>query len=484
MQELEDLGSAYSLASWDEQTYCAERGREARGHLLATLATVRHERIVDDAYGEVLDELASDGDGLTSEQRAMVRVAKRARDRDVKVPKDLVRALAEQRSRASRAWLAARPANDFASFAPELAKLVRLKVEEADALAFDHRYDALLDDFEPGMTVARLDPILDGLRDELVPFVRRVLDAPSPDRGFLDGPYDQAGQLELMQRILAAVGFDFAAGRQDLSAHPFCGGPSRRDVRLTTRVYDSLEPGSLFSSLHEMGHGLYEQGLAGFERTAIGHAPSLGLHESQSRFWENVVGRSQAFWQHFLPVAQDVFPGELGGVSVDRFVRAVNRVARSAIRVDADEVTYNLHILLRYELEKELVEERLAVADLPGAWRERMQSYLGYTPRDDAEGVLQDIHWADGLFGYFPTYTLGNLYAAAITERMRGDLDLDAHVGRGEFGPVLRWLRERIHGQGFVRPAEDLMVEVTGKPLGHAPFMRYLEAKYGELYDL
>jgi carboxypeptidase Taq len=484
MQELEDIGSMASLAAWDEQTYCAAKGREARGQVLATLAAIRHERVVDDAYGDALEELSDDGGTLSDEQRAMVRVAKHLHDREARLPAELVRELAEQASRTFRAWLDGRQSRDFARYAPELERMLRLKVQEADALAFETRYDALLDEYEPGMRVRRLEPLLHGLRDELVPFVHEVLGKPAPDRSFLDGPYEREAQLALTRRIVAEVGFDFEAGRQDLSAHPFCSSPSKRDVRLTTRVYDSLEPGALFSSLHEMGHGLYEQGLVGRERTAIGRAPSLGLHESQSRFWENQIGRSSAFWQHFLPVAQEAFPAQLGSVGVDAFLRAVNRVEAGAIRVDADELTYNLHILLRFELERALIDEHLAVADLPAAWRAKMEAYLGYTPRDDVEGVMQDIHWSSGGLGYFPTYTLGNLYAAAIGERMREDLEVDEHVGRGDFGPILGWLRERVHAQGFLLPAEDLMRQVTGQQLGHAPFMRYVRAKFGELYGV
>jgi carboxypeptidase Taq len=484
MQELEDIGSMASLAAWDEQTYCAVKGREARGQVLATLAAIRHERVVDGAYGEALDELATDGDGLSDDQRAMVRVAKHLHDREARLPADLVRELAEQASRTFRAWLDGRESRDFARYAPELERMLALKVQEADALAYETRYDALLDEYEPGMRTSRLEPILHGLRDELVPFVQRVLERPAPDRSFLDGPFEPEAQLALTRRIVGEVGFDFEAGRQDLSAHPFCSSPSKRDVRLTTRVYDSLEPGALFSSLHEMGHGLYEQGLAARERTAIGRAPSLGLHESQSRFWENQIGRSGPFWQHFLPIAKEAFPAQLGGVDADRFLRAVNRVAADAIRVDADELTYNLHILLRYELERALIDEELAVADLPAAWQAKMEAYLGYTPRDDVEGVMQDIHWSSGGLGYFPTYTLGNLYAAAIGERMRADIEIDEHVAAGDFAPILGWLRERVHSQGFLLPAEDLMQRVTGEPLGHAPFMRYVRAKFGALYGV
>jgi carboxypeptidase Taq len=364
--------------------------------------------------------------------------------------------------------------------------MLELKIEMAECLADGgNRYDALLDDYEPGMTTEALDPLLGGLRDDLVPFVAEVLDRPAPDRTFLDGPFDRDEQRAFTLRVLADFGFDFEAGRQDASPHPFCSGINPGDVRLTTRYHDSLEPGALLSSMHECGHGLYEQGLppehAG---TAVGHAPSLGAHESQSRFWENVVGRSQPFWERYLPVAREYFGAELDDVGLDEFVRGVNRVAATPIRVDADEVTYNLHILVRYELERLLIDGDLAVADLPEAWNDRYQAYLGFRPADDAVGVMQDIHWGWGHIGYFPTYTLGNLYAAALADRLREDLDVDDLVRAGEFTPILGWLRERIHRYGRIRPADELMQQATGAPLGHEAFMRHLRAKYGDLYGI
>jgi carboxypeptidase Taq len=486
MREIEDLGSALSLLSWDEQTYCSARGREARANHLATLSTLLHQRMVDPAYGEAIEDLADDPDGLTEAQRAMVRNVKHDRDRAVRLAPELVRALAESGSRSNQAWEEARRARDFAIFRPHLERMLELKREEADALGHEgERYDALLEAFEPGMRVAQLEPILTGLRDELVPFVARVLAEPAPDASFLAGPFDHDRQLAFSERILRDLGFDFSAGRQDLSTHPFCGGPGPTDVRLTTHVYDSLEPGCLFSSMHECGHGLYEQGMdAAFARTSVGHAPSLGLHESQSRFWENVIGRSNAFWERYLPVAREFFPGRLDGVDPEAFTRAVNRVAASPIRIFADELTYNLHILLRFDLELALLREELEVADLPTAWRDRMESYVGYTPKDDVEGVMQDIHWSWGELGYFPTYSLGNLYASAIREAMEQDLSIDEHVRGGEFGPILGWLRERMHRRGHLLPGEELMQQVTGRPLSHDAFMRYVRGKFGALYGV
>jgi carboxypeptidase Taq len=486
MQEVEDLSDVLSVLGWDEQVMCPPRGREARGQQTATLATLLHERVVDPAYGEAIDELLAVPDGLDEAQRTMVALAKRHRDRDVRVPATLVRALAEQAARCNVAWEAARKTRDFATYRVELEPMLRLKIEHAEALADGgDLYDALLERFEPGMTVAQLDPLLAGLRAELVPFVQQILDRPVPDNAFLAGPYDRDAQRAFTERVVRDFGFDFSAGRQDVSTHPFCGGPGIGDVRLTTRYYDSLEPGALFSSMHEAGHGLYEQGLpARYARTTVARAPSLGLHESQSRFWENVIGRSRAFWVRYLPVAQETFGSGLDGVDVDTFVRGVNRVERTAIRVDADEATYNLHVLVRYELERELLSGALAVRDLPEAWNARYTEYLGYTPKHDTEGCMQDVHWSYGELGYFPTYTLGNLNAAALADRMAEDLDIDALVAAGEFAPILAWLRERIHDQGSLRRGAELMEDVTGRPLGHEAYMAYMRGKYGALYGL
>jgi carboxypeptidase Taq len=486
MREVEDLNASLGLLAWDEQTFCSPRGREARSQHTATLSSLVHERVTDEPFGDAVETLAADGAGLTDAQRAMVRVVKHDRDRSVLLDGALVRALAEQASRANRAWEAARAARDYRVFEPEFARLLALKVQQADCLAQGgDRYDALLDGYEPGMTVAKLGPILAGLRGELVPFVGELLDQPEPDRSFLDGPYDQARQRELVVRILTDVGFDFTAGRLDVSTHPFCGGPGPSDVRLTTRYYRSLDPGALLSSLHECGHGLYEQGMpAQYARTAIAHTPSLGLHESQSRFWENVVGRSAAFWARYLPVAQALFPDQLAAVTVDRMVRALNRVRRTPVRVDADEVTYNLHILVRYELERALLDGSVSTRDLADAWNQRYRAYLGYTPVDDLEGVLQDIHWSWGELGYFPTYTIGNLYAAAIDEAIRRDLDLDAAIRDGAYSVVLEWLRSRVHQHGRIVESATLIQSVTGQTVSHEPFMRYLHTKYRALYCL
>lgn len=485
MNEQSDLGGVMGLLGWDEQTMCPPGGRGARAHHGATIAAIAHQRLVDPAYGEAIEAAAALPD-LTVAQQAMVREARRSRDKATKLPEAFVRAMAQQRSTTNQAWEHARETKRFEDYRPALEELMRLKVEEADLLKGDGtRYDALLDDFEPGMRLERLDPLLGSLRDRLVPFAQTLLDAPAPDVAVLEQGFDRDRQYAFSLRVLEDLGFDFEHGRQDLSTHPFTGGTAPSDVRLTTRVWEDWLPACLYATVHECGHGLYEQGHATeLWRTSVCGAPSLGLHESQSRFYENIIGRSQPFWDHYLPVAREFFPGQLDGVDALAMQRAVCRVARTPIRVESDEVTYNLHILLRFELEVDLIEERVAVADLPEVWNTRMEQYLGYTPKDDVEGVMQDVHWSEGLFGYFPTYTLGNLYSAAIRDAMAQDLAIDDLVRAGEFAPILTWLRERIHAVGAVPLGEDLMREVTGKPLQIDSFMAYLEEKYGALYGV
>lgn len=485
MRELSDLHGIAGLLGWDEQTMCPPGGRAARAEHHATLAAIAHQRLVDPAYGDAIEAAGALAD-LTEAQRAMVREARRARDRATRLPESFVRALAEQRSATNRAWEHARTTRDFADYRPDLERLVALKVEEADLLRGDGaRYDALLDDFEPGMRLARLQPLLEDLRDRLVPFAQRLLDAPPADVSVLQRGFAADAQERFSLRVLEDLGFDFERGRQDLSTHPFTGGTAPGDVRLTTRIWEDWLPACLYATVHECGHGLYEQGIdPSLWRTSVCGAPSLGLHESQSRFYENVLGRSLAFWERYLPIARTFFPGQLDDVDAAAMQRAVCAVARTPIRVESDEVTYNLHILLRFELEVELIEERLAVADLPAAWNERMERYVGYVPRDDLEGVMQDVHWSEGYLGYFPTYTLGNLHSAAIREAMLRDLDLDAAIREGDFASVLGWLRERIHARGAVPLGEDLMEEATGRPLGADAFMAYLEERYGALYGV
>jgi carboxypeptidase Taq len=481
------LGRVGGLLNWDEQVNMPPRGAAARGEAKATLAGVLHERICDEAFGDAIDELAGDA-GLGEFERARVREARRERNRAVRVPAWLVRELAVAESAGFEAWQAARADADFSLFRDHLERLISLRGQEADAVGYEggERYDALLDQYEPDMRVERLEPLLNGFRDELVPFVQEIAARPRPDDAFVRRSYPMLEQRAVGVRLAAAIGFDFEAGRLDEAAHPFASGLAPGDVRLTTRESENDLFAGLFAVLHEAGHGLYEQGLTGkIEGTFCGNAPSLGLHESQSRFWENMVGRSRAFWERNLGELKAAFPSQLADISLEQFVRGANLVEPSLIRVEADEVTYHLHVFLRFELELALMRGDLAVDDLPAIWNERMRTLVGIEPPDDGVGVLQDVHWSAGLIGYFPTYTLGTLYSAQFLAAIERELgSVDAIIRAGEYHRLLGWMREHVHSRGALVPPEQIARDATGEAPGHAALMRYLRVKYGELYDL
>lgn len=487
MQELRDLQGLIGLATWDQETYLPSKAGPARAHQLSTLQGLHHAHLVDPRLGDALARAAAQQD-LSGDERAMVRVLTRDREREVRVPSALVKALAEAQSHGLHAWREARKERRFSLFLPALQRLVQLRREQADAYGHDgERYDALLEGHEPGMRVSRLTPVLAALRDHLIPMVGRLAAARRSVPRVFDGrKYDKDTQWAFTLRLLKDLGFDLEAGRQDLSIHPFTGGTHPLDVRLTIHVDESTPLPAIFSTIHEAGHGLYEQGFAPEHyRTPLASVPSMGLHESQSRLWENIVGRSRPFWEHYFPALREAFPQALAGVDVDGFHAAVNEVSPSLIRIESDEVTYNLHIALRYELELLMVRDELPLADLPAAWNTRMEKYLGVTPPDDTRGVLQDIHWAWGELGYFPTYSLGNLYSASLYRAAgRAIPDLEGHLRRGELLPLRDWLRTHVHRQGFRLSAEDLVRQVTGQGLTDTDFLSYLKEKYGALYGV
>jgi carboxypeptidase Taq len=480
MALLSDLGGAIGLVGWDREVSMPPRGAEARGRQLGTLAALAHRELT---RGDVEEALAAleEADGLDGDARAMIVEARRARGRAQRIPEALVRAEAEASSRCVAVWIEARPANDFASLATALEPLVEIKRRIAEALAIgDEPYDGLLDEYEPGTRTRDLEPLFAELRSRLVPLIepaRARSGQPLPRR-----PWPQAPQMELADRIARAVGFDLAAGVIAVSAHPFTQGTGRGDVRFTTKPDESDPQVSIMSTLHELGHALYEQNFpAGYEGTVLYDAPSMGAHESQSRFWENHVGRLPAFWRFVAPELRARFPEQMAGLGPEELQRAVTRVAPSLIRIEADEVTYNLHIALRFELELALIRGDLPVADLPGAWEEGMERLLGLRPPTDADGVMQDIHWPSGAFGYFPTYTLGNLYAAQLTEALEAEIGpLEPRVEAGEFAPVLEWMRDRVHARGRRLTTPALMREATGRELGVDAFVAHLERAYVE----
>jgi len=487
-KEAQTLSSAASVLSWDQETYMPDAGAELRGDQLALLAGLVHQRRTEAQIGELLTVVESSGDAVDPLAAADVREWRRLYDRAVKLPQRLIEELARVTSLAQVEWAVARQDSDWKRFAPWLEKIVALKKEEAQAIGGDGpAYDALLDEFEPGATTAALAPMFAELRAKLVPFLHRLLTAPRrPDPTILRRRYDVETQRHFARHAAEEIGFDFARGRIDETTHPFCTGFSPNDVRLTTRYSPEFFNDGFFSVLHEAGHGLYEQGLdASRFGKPTGEAVSLGIHETQSRLWENLVGRSAAFWRRWFPRAQEAFPQTLSAVKADDFHFSINAVAPSFIRVDADEVTYNLHVMLRFEMEQALIGGDLKPADVPGAWNAKMREYLQIAPPDDRRGCLQDVHWSAGLIGYFPTYTLGNLGAAQLFAAARSALgDLDGAFSAGENRPLLDWLRKEVHQHGMRYKPADLIHNATGRPLAADAFMASLENKFAPLYGL
>jgi len=481
-----DLGSAASVLHWDQQTYMPPGGVAARAEALATLSRLSHGITASDETARLLDAAGEPEPG--SDAEAVVRVARREHERATKLPSRLVADISRATTLAEPAWRRARAAGDFGSLAGHLQKILDLQREAAEHLGYEeHPHDALLDRYEPGATRSRLEPMFDELGRGMAGMVRAVSAAGDDRTAPLRGAFDEGRQEAFGKSIASAFGYDWGRGRQDRAPHPFCinfGGPG--DVRITTRFDpDRLSP-ALFATLHEAGHALYEQGVdPAYTRTPLAGGVSLGIHESQSRLWENVVGRSRPFWSHFYPRLQGAFPGAFGDTSAEDFYRAINAAAPSEIRVEADELTYNLHVVLRFELEVALVEGSLAVHDLPEAWNAKMEEHLGITPKDDARGVLQDDHWAIGFFGYFPTYTLGNVLSVQLFEAaLKEHPEIPSQMERGEFGALLAWLRENVHRHGKKHDPEALIERATGRPPDTAPYLRYLHEKFGELYDL
>jgi carboxypeptidase Taq len=484
------LGSCAELLAWDEETYMPPGGVENRAAQLALLAGIQHEKATDPRYASLLAEvecspLVQDPDG---DAAVNVREIRRAYDRAARLPRPLVEETARVTSLAQHEWAVARQNADFAHFRPWLERVLALKRDEAQALGYAATpYDALLEEYEPGARSQDVARLFDDLRRELVPLVTALTySGRRPRVPILEREYPVDRQRFLAEAAAAAVGFDFQRGRLDATTHPFFSTIGPGDCRITTRYHASRFSDAFFGTLHETGHGLYEQGLdPRHQGTPLGEAPSLGLHESQARLWENTVGRSRPFWEHFFPRARQVFHDTLADVGLDEFHFAVNNVEPTLIRVGADEVTYNLHILLRFELEQALLSGDLPVTDLPGAWNDAYRHYLGVVPDNDAEGCLQDGHWAGGLIGYFPTYTLGNVFAAQLCARAESDLGgLDAAFARGDFSGLLGWLREQVHRPGSRYPAARLIERATSSPPNPRPLVESLRRKYGALYGV
>lgn len=487
--EVADLGHVIGLLDWDQQTYMPPGGTDERSYHISTLSRIHHEMATSGELGQLLDDLAPLAAQLDpdSDDARLIKVARRDYDKQVKVPTGLVTEFAQVTTRAQQVWQEARANNNYPIFQPHLEKIVELRRRYAAIFApYDHVYDALLDDFEPGMKTAEVKAIFEALRPQQVALIQAIAGRPQVQDAFLHIPYDEQKQWDFGVEVITRFGYDWQRGRQDKSPHPFTSNFGIDDVRITTRFEEDYPVSSLFSTMHEAGHALYELGVDhALSRSSLGSGASLALHESQSRMWENLVGRSLPFWEHFYPRMQALFSTQLGNVSLQAFYKAINKVQPSLIRVEADEATYNLHIMLRLELEIALMEGSLEVKDLPEAWNTRMQEYLGVTPPNDSLGVLQDIHWSGGAIGYFSTYALGNLVSAQLWERINRDIpDLPDQMRRGEFAALLDWLRRNVHRYGAKFEPQELVQKVTGSKIDPAPYMRYLNTKFSQIYGL
>lgn len=479
------LGSVADLLGWDEQVNLPADSADQRGAQQSALAEVVHAGASDPRVGELLVQLEKTADTLDADQRVVIAWARRDYDRATKLPAEFVREKAEQGSRGYHAWVKARASADFASYAPVLEKNLELAKREAAYLGRgDAAYDYMIDRHDPGMTAATVERLFSELKGELVALTRQIGASPiKPPQGLLKG-FPVGEQKAFLKEVTERLGFNYRRGRIDVSVHPFCSGTGA-DIRMTTR-FDADNPlDSLFSSIHETGHGLYEQGLPlDQHHTALGQAVGMGVHESQSRLWENQVSRSRAFWKYFEPKLRASFPAQLSSISSEELYLAINAVEPTLIRTDADEVTYNLHIILRFEIEKKLFTGALAVRDLPQAWNAASKELLGLVPETDRDGVLQDIHWSDGAFGYFPSYCIGNMMAAQLWYRalsLRPLLEED--FARGDFSWLLDWLRKTIHTQGKRFPTLALVEHATGESLSPKYLLRYLRERYLPLYS-
>ena len=487
--EIADLQHAAALLEWDEQVYMPPGGAATHGNMVATIRKTAHEKLISDEMGRLVEDAEKLIDHFDPDSDAyrIIKVSAHDYRKARRVPADFVAELAQATSAAQHAWIHARAKSDFSAFQPHLEQIIELKKRY---IAFFppavHPYDVLLDEFEPGVTTADVKSIFATLRPRQVALIRAIADRPQVDDSFLRVPYDDTRLWGFGESVMTAFGFDWTRGRQDRSVHPFATGIGPNDVRITTRVVENEPFSLLFGTAHETGHALYEQGIdPAFTRSLLGAGASLGIHESQSRLWENLVGRSRPFWDYFFPQLQSAFPSQLGGVTTEQFYRGINRVERSLIRVEADEATYNLHIMLRVEMEIAMLSGEVRTSDLPDLWNTRMEEYLGVVPDTDAKGILQDIHWSIGAMGYFATYTLGNLISVQLWDAFgRADPDRDEQMRRGDFSALLLWLRLHVHRFGRKYEPQELVQRVTGSRIEAEPYLQYLEEKYGQVYGM
>jgi carboxypeptidase Taq len=489
LAEVADLNAVQALLGWDQQIYMPQGGGEARGNQLATIGKISHQKFTSDEIGKLLGDLEQEFNGAEpdSDEARLLKVTRHDYDQATRVPSEFVAEFAVVTSKAFEAWMEARSKSNFSIFRPHLEKVVELNQRYVTFFPpADHPYDVLLDQFERGMKTADVKAIFDALRPQQVELLRAISQMPQVDDSFLHVEYEEKKMWDFSEVIATRFGYDWERGRQDKSAHPFSTNFSINDVRITTRYEPDTPTNMLFSTMHETGHALYELGSnQAYERSPLAGGTSLAVHESQSRMWENLVGRSLPFWEHFYPEFQKLFPSQVGNVDLQTFYKGINKVEPSLIRVNADEATYNMHIMLRLELEIGMVEGAIQVEDLPEIWNARMNEYLGIVPPNDAKGVLQDIHWSGGALGYFSTYALGNLISAQLWEKINADIpDLDEEFRKGEFGALLAWLREKVHVHGRKYEPQELVQRLTGSKINSDAYVRYLKQKFGHIYGL
>ncbi len=486
MQRIADLQNAGAVLMWDQETYMPEKGAELRAQQLATISGIAHEHFTDPSNSTRIQNLKDSGSLTDLQSRSVERISEDL-DKANKYSTAFVQELSKAQSEAFQAWQKAKANDDFEAFAPQLKRMVELKQKETELLGYEeHPYDALLDDFEPGLTSAKVERVFEGLKKELHPLLEAIHNCEGPDDSVMFRSYSEDEQWAFSMEVLQTMGYDLKRGRQDLSTHPFTISFSPEDVRVTTRMNKENLHEAIWSSIHEGGHALYEQGLP-LEAYGMpgGEACSLAIHESQARLWENIIGRGLPFWEYFYPSLQERFPDILDSVPLDHFYRAMNVVRPSLIRTNADELSYHFHIMLRFEIEKALIEGSLDVKDVPDRWNEKVHEYLGIEVPSDAKGCLQDVHWSHGGIGYFPTYSLGSLYSAQFYAQAKEELpDLERKLSEGDLLTLRDWLRERIHSRGRLEKPGELCEKVCGKELDPGYFMAYAREKYGKIYPL
>jgi carboxypeptidase Taq len=486
--EISNLSRAIALLGWDQQTYMPPAAAESRGNQLAILQQLAQERSISAELGKLIDKLIPSLSSLdpNSDDARFIAVSSKDFDKATRVPVDFVVVQAKVTALAQQAWVEARQKSDFSIFLPHLEKVVELRKRYTEFFPeADHPYDALLDDFEPGMKTSEVRAIFDELRPKQVELIKAISQKPQVDDSFLHQAYDENKQWAFGVEVITKFGYDWNRGRQDKAHHPFTTSFGLDDVRITTRVDPNFFNTMLFGTMHECGHALYGLGIGrNLDYTGLDSGASLAIHESQSRMWENQVGRSLPFWQFFYPRLQEIFPAQLGNVPLTAFYKGINKVKPSNIRVEADEATYNLHIMLRLELEIAMIEGKIAIKDLPDLWNSRMRDYLGVTPSNDAQGVLQDIHWSFGGLGYFSTYALGNLVSVQLWEKINQDIpDLPEQISQGKFSGLLAWLVGHVHQYGRKFEPQDLVQKITGSKINSVPYLRYLNNKYCDIYN-